>query len=238
MAAAVDSAVAKAVEGREKVAIAFSGGLDSSLVALCSSKRVSTVACCAYAEGSGDEAKAKSAAGVLGVEFVGTKLDRERVAEEVASLDVFADPNPMDRALWALFSVTARVASENGAEVILLGQLADELFGGYEKYERAMKEKGEAAAGEMMEADFLAYEGRGRVRDVAACSKWAEPRFPFEDEQVSSLGRSIPVGFKIRNGERKTVLRRAAAILGLDPTMAEAPKKAAQYSSGVLKLIG
>jgi asparagine synthase (glutamine-hydrolysing) len=45
------------------------------------------------------------------------------------------------------------------------------------------------------------------------------------------------VSFKIRDGLRKAVLRRAAAILGVPEEQVGAAKKAAQYSSGVQKLL-
>ena len=40
----------------------------------------------------------------------------------------------MDEALWCIYSATSRLAKANGARTIILGQLADELFGGYMKY--------------------------------------------------------------------------------------------------------
>jgi asparagine synthase (glutamine-hydrolysing) len=51
------------------------------------------------------------------------------------------------------------------------------------------------------------------------------------------LGLSIPVSFKIRDGERKAVLRRAAGLLGVPEELSNAPKKAAQYSSGIQKIL-
>ena len=119
----------------------------------------------------------------------------------------------------------------------MLGQMADELFGGYAKYQRALAGSGERAAASMMEADVLGCGARGFVRDEAACCRWLEPRFPFADERVLEFGRGLPVTMKIRDGERKAVLREAARLLGLPEGIAKAPKKAAQYSSGVEKML-
>jgi asparagine synthase (glutamine-hydrolysing) len=41
----------------------------------------------------------------------------------------------------------------------------------------------------------------------------------------------------LRDGVRKAVLRRAAVLLGVPEDLAEGAKKAAQYSSGVQKLV-
>jgi asparagine synthase (glutamine-hydrolysing) len=78
---------------------------------------------------------------------------------------------------------------------------------------------------------------RGFLRDELACGRYLEPRFPFSDERIVSLALSMPLDFKIKEETRKLVLRRAAYQLGLPQDIAEIPKKAAQYSSGVLKLI-
>ena len=136
----------------------------------------------------------------------------------------------LERNLWSL-------ARENGAETILLGQLADELFGGYVKYVRATEEGGVLAAETMMEGDLARCGQVGLVRDELACSRHAEPRFPFADESVASFALSISPDFKIWGGTRKHVLREAAKLLGLPDEVVGSPKKAAQYSSGILKLL-
>ncbi|HYB76077.1 MAG TPA: asparagine synthase C-terminal domain-containing protein, partial [Nitrososphaerales archaeon] len=152
-------------------------------------------------------------------------------------MNMESQPTLMDRSLWCLYSAVARTASGAGAEVILLGQLADELFGGYAKYERILASLGERQAAECMDRDIEGYMTKGMVRDRSACSAWLEPRFPFVGEAVIEFGRSIPMSFKIRNGVRKAVLREAATILGLPVDIAGAAKKAAQYSSGIQKVI-
>ena len=143
----------------------------------------------------------------------------------------------MDRSLWCLYSFVSKSARRAGTNVILLGQLADELFGGYSKYEEAVHMQGEDAARSMMEADVREYSSRGRIRDFGACAPWVRPVLPFEDRQIVDFGLSLPVSFKIRGGVRKAVLRRAALMVGVPEEIATTPKKAAQYSSGVQKLV-
>lgn len=233
----MDRSVAASVEGEPKVAVAFSGGVDSSMVAKCAKSRTEVVACTAFAEGAGDGAKAQQAAEALGVAFAGTKLTGDNVREALATVDLPFAPTLMDRSLWCLYRVVSERARDEGADVMLLGQLADELFGGYAKYAEALRLKGSGAAAEMMSSDVLEYSQRGRVRDVSACGRLVEPRFPFEAREVVQLAASLPMSFKIRDGVRKAVLRRAAVILGVPDEQATAGKKAAQYSSGVQKLV-
>ena len=237
VARAVDRSVESATAGETKVAVSFSGGLDSSVLTVCAAKRVKVVACTAFAEGSGDQTRTKEAASALGVELVATVLTKENVGEALTALRLPFVPSLMDRSLWCLYSVVSRSAHDSGARVMLLGQLADELFGGYAKYAKALEADGGDAASSMMRDDAQDYAGRGRVRDVGACGSWVEPRFPYEADGVVAIASTLPMGMKIRDGVRKAVLRRAATVLGVPEGLASAGKKAAQYSSGVQKLI-
>jgi asparagine synthase (glutamine-hydrolysing) len=229
--------VANAVRGQGVVAVSFSGGLDSSLLVACAMKMTKVVACTAAVEGAPDSARARAAAARLGVELVVTRLTEEGVRREIESMQLPFEPTAMDASLWTLYSVVARSASERGAKVLLLGQLADELFGGYAKYRTALLEGGEERAAEAMIADVEAYAARGRIRDVSACSRWLEPVLPFESNEVKELGLAFPLSFKISGTATKLVLRRAATLLGLPEELSGTPKKAAQYSSGIQKVV-
>jgi asparagine synthase (glutamine-hydrolysing) len=224
------------VEGRSRVAVAFSGGLDSSVIALCAKKRTGVVACSAFVEGAFDSRTANRGAAVLGIELMATTLTREAVANELKEMDLPFQTSRMDRSLWCLYSIVSKGAAQKGAEGIMLGQLADELFGGYAKYQAAVKDAGEEAAAAIMDLDVREYQAKGMARDVNACSRWLEPLFPFAEKEVVDLGRSIPVSYKIRGGVRKAVLREAAAVLGVPGELVNAAKKAAQYSSGIQKI--
>jgi asparagine synthase (glutamine-hydrolysing) len=233
----VFDSVKRRTEGRKRVAVAFSGGLDSSILATCAAKSTKVLACSVAAEGAEDSSAAAEAAGILGIEHIGAEIDAKGLERELRSLDLPFEPTPMDRSLWCIFSATARLAGESEAEFILLGQLADELFGGYAKYEVKIRQGGEAEADRIMAADVAQCGVRGFVRDELACSVWCEPRFPFAERALAVFGMTLPASFKIRNGTRKAVLREAALRLGVPEEIARRPKKAAQYSSGVTKLL-
>lgn len=211
--------------------------MDSSILVSCARRHAKVIACTAAAGKSLDERAAPAAAKALGVQLFVETLAPERVELEGQKLKLPFDPTPMDKSLWCIYTVVSCRAAKEGAEVILLGQLSDELFGGYAKYDTAIQRGGVDAAQALMEEDVTGYASRGRLRDYEACARWLPPRFPFEAEEVVRLGLSLPVSFKIRAGERKAVLRRAAAILGVPVELSNAPKKAAQYSSGILKIL-
>lgn len=232
LARELERSVKARVEGARTTAVAFSGGVDSALLALCAVSHTRVIACSAFAAGSRDEKAAAKAAEALGLEFLAVRVDATRLREESAAMSLPFAPSSMDRALWCIYSLASRAASEGGAELILLGQLADELFGGYMKYARV----DEPVAREMMERDVFAAGDRGFIRDESACARWLEPSFPYADDRVVELGLSLPTSYKLKQGVRKAVLREAAVTLGLPEELAAGPKKAAQYSSGVLKL--
>ncbi len=230
--------VSDCVSGCRRVAVSFSGGLDSAIVAFLASRIADVVLCSVHTKGSRDERTSERAADLLDLELRSASLGEVEVADELRSLDVPFQPSAMDKALWCIFSRTARLARENGAELMLLGQLADELFGGYFKYAEELERNGALAAAGLMRSDVLACSSRAFIRDEAACGTWIEPRFPFANEEVARFGLGLPVEYKISGGTRKVILRDAASRLGLPEQLTQSPKKAAQYSSGVLKQIG
>jgi asparagine synthase (glutamine-hydrolysing) len=230
-------AIKDRVDGTNRVAVSFSGGLDSSLLVHCAKQHVKVIACSVYAPESLDSRNAPRAAEILGVELLQEEVTHRTAKRELVSLDLPFQPSLMDMSLWCIYSAASRLSSEAGARLILLGQLADELFGGYMKYSRALAEQGERAATRLMQEDMAECGERGLIRDEEACSRWLEPRFPFADGKVLEFGYGLPVGFKIRRGVKKAVLREAASYLGLPRELTEAPKKAAQYSSGVQRIL-
>jgi len=237
LASLIKDSVKARVAGKKRVAVAFSGGLDSSIVAHCAAAHCRVIACSVSAEGSLDSRIARDTASTLGLEFAEARADERKLGTEVRDIDLPFEPSPMDKSLWCIYSIAAKLAAESGAEVVMLGQLADELFGGYAKYETALRRGGQAGAGRLMSEDLAQCAARGFVRDEAACRRWCEPRFPFAERELAKFGEGLPVSFKVRDGVRKAVLREAALALGLPGEIARRPKKAAQYSSGVMKLL-
>jgi asparagine synthase (glutamine-hydrolysing) len=238
LASLLEDSVARRVRGRKRVAVSFSGGLDSSVLALLASRHAEVVLCSAYASGSRDEAQAGKAAALLDLRLEAALLDEETLAKLAREAQLPpGEATVMDKALWCIYSTTSALARREKAGMILLGQLADELFGGYRKYALRAREEGPGAAERMMHDDVRGCADRGFLRDEAACSEWAEARFPFADEVVASFAEALPLDYKIRGGERKAVLRAAALELGLPEELARAPKKAAQFSSGAAKIL-
>jgi asparagine synthase (glutamine-hydrolysing) len=238
LASLIEESVKGRVKGQRRVAVSFSGGLDSSLLAVVAARHAEVVLCSAFSPGSRDERQSQRAASLLGLELQTAVLDEESLAKSSREAELPpGEATTMDSALWCIYSTTSGLAKKSNARTILLGQLADELFGGYMKYALKAREAGPAAAERMMAADVRACADRGFLRDEAACSASCEARFPYADGKIASFAAGLPMGYKIRDGERKAVLRAASLELGLPEELASAPKKAAQFSSGAAKLL-
>ncbi|NJE60217.1 asparagine synthase-related protein [Thermococcus sp. 21S7] len=214
----------------KKTGVLFSGGLDSSLIALLASRHSNVVLYAAGAEGSPDLEWARRASELLGLPLREYVFDLDDVREAVSRV-VFAieEPNAMNLAIGIPLYFATRLAGEEGCRLLLSGQGADELFGGYAKY---LKNPA------LMESDLLEMGEKNLARDdKIAMLNSVEGRVPFLDLAVVSVALRTPAGAKIENGVRKAVLRKAAVELGLPKEIAEREKKAAQYGSHAQKLL-
>ncbi len=224
-------ALERAVEKRchHPCALAFSGGLDSSLIAaLCREAELYSVGM----EGSHDIKQTKKAAQLLGLE---DKLHlHELTLDEVESAvpDVIKavesrDPLKVSIAMPLFFA--SRDARSDGIRVMLSGQGADELFAGYKRYESM--NIGELEIALRKDLENIAENNLERD-DAVTMANAVELRVPYLDREVVELALRIAPELKIHNATRKYILRLASTDILPDELILK-EKKAAQYSSGV-----
>jgi asparagine synthase (glutamine-hydrolysing) len=210
-------------------AIAFSGGLDSSiLAAVCKDAKLYSVGMA----GSHDIVQTRYAAERLGL------LDNLHLHEitmgelESAIPDVIKaieSPDPLMVSIALPLYFASKNASSDGLRVILSGQGADELFAGYKRYESLSSE--DLVKALRTDLENIAKNNLERD-DAVTMANSVELRVPYLDKKVIELALSISPELKIHNGIRKYVLRRAASMI-LPDELAWKEKKAAQYSSGI-----
>lgn len=219
------------------VGVAFSGGLDSSLLALSCSTDYRVVLISVFASGSWDAASVRGAADELGLELVEVKVgevDVERALREAGGH--LAEMRPMDRALTAGFFLASTEARDQGLDRLVAGQGADEIFGGYNRH-LELASLDPAGLNRRLVDELPLLEAGLRRDELAIVRGGCEASFPYADLPLARLALSLPPGYLISNGVRKVVLRRLATKLGLPPSMAWARKKAFQYSSGIQSLL-
>ena len=222
-----------------KVAVAFSGGLDSALTA-------------AMARKAGVELEAVSV-GLLGSPELSTV---EKFAKELGvpiTVETFA-PDSLEeyvrRVIWLIeernlmkVSVAiplhwaAMVAARRGCGLMLCGQGSDELYGGYYKYARTLDNKGRGALAAELYRSVLESSRVNYERDDQATSPFPiELRTPFADPDLIRFSLTIPLEFKVKEGNdltRKWVLRNVAKMIGVPDDMVWRRKKAIQHGTGV-----
>lgn len=228
---AVESAVKKRIY--RPCAIAFSGGLDSSLIAaLCPEAELYSVGM----TGSHDIMQTKKAALLLGMEdklhlHELTVDDVKNALPDVIRAIESIQPQMVSIAMPLFFA--SKDAHDDGLRVMLSGQGADELFAGYKRYEKMQPLELESAL--TSDLDNIAQNNLERD-DAVTMANSVELRVPYLDRDVLELALRIAPELKIKNGVRKYILRLAAGKI-LPDELTGKDKKAAQYSSGIYSAI-
>ena len=227
------------LRGVKEVAVAFSGGLDSSVIAFLAKKSCVDVRLIHVSlRGQPETDEAKKAADELKLPIEICLFREEEVAKVAAKVvELIEEPSPVKAAIGIPFFWTAKKAADEGLKVLLAGQGADELFGGYQRYVTEYLSDGEEAVRKMMFTDVTALHESNIERDVKICSFHdVELRLPFASYGIAEFALGLPVELKIEKDPktlRKLVLRKVAADLGLPEVIVEKPKKAVQYATGI-----
>jgi asparagine synthase (glutamine-hydrolysing) len=136
--------------------------------------------------------------------------------------------------------MAAELAALNGLRVLLSGQGADELFGGYHRYLKMYKEGNDALQTGLWQDIRQIYAVNLERDDAVTMAHSVELRVPYLDLQVINRAINIPIHHKIRDSNdrlRKCILREVAAELNVPQFIVKRPKKAAQYGSGIHQLL-
>ena len=232
--------VEKNLEGKNRVGVAFSGGLDSAILAkLIEEIGVKTSLLTVYAEHSHDSSYAKEVADLFGLEHIAIEVDESVKGRLAMFKELLSTENLMDLSIALILNLVAEKAASCGIEDVVVGQGADELFGGYQKYLNILTGRGGMSVEQVLKEDFDALMSYGVSRDETSIAMFANPLMPFINKKVAESAFSLPTKYKIDSDSstRKVVLRQLAKKLGLSEKVYSHSKKAMQYSSGVQRLL-
>lgn len=229
--------------GLGEVAVAFSGGLDSSLTAFLAKKAgVEVHLIHVSLENQLESVKAEEAASLLELPFH-KYLYSEKAVEHVLPQVLWAieSPDPLKTSIGIPLYWAAEKAAELGFKFLLAGQGADELFGGYKRYLTFYACYGRTVAEKEIANDVLRMYENNFERDFKLCGFHnVELRLPFAAYPLVEFALRLPLKLKINSKNdmlRKVVLRKAAEKLGLPSKIVNEPKKAVQYATGVDKAL-
>ena len=235
----LEQSVRMRVMGVKDVAVAFSGGLDSSIVA-CFAKKCGANVCLIHVslENRPETEEAKKAAEDLKLPlqaYLFKEADVEKVISKVVGL--IEESNPVKASIGVPFYWTAEKTAEAGFQVLLAGQGADELFGGYQRYVNDYLSYGEEKVRRTMFEDVVKLHESNIERDEKICNFHdVELRLPFASYQIAKFAVSLPTELKFEKkvgSLRKLVLRKVAENMGLPRSISDKPKRAVQYSTGI-----
>jgi len=235
----LEKSVRARVGGAQEIAVAFSGGLDSSVVAFLAEKcHVDVRLIHVSLENQPETEAAKKAAEELNLPLQVHLFRESDVANVVASVvELIEEPDPIKTSIGVPFYWTAKKVAEAEIMVLLAGQGADELFGGYQRYVNEYLLHGKDSVRKTMFDDVVCVYESNLERDVKICSFHnVELRLPYTSYQLAEFALSLPTELKIERdigALRKLVLRQAAQKMGLPASITKRPKKAIQYSTGI-----
>ena len=252
------SAVEKRVNNISNIGLIFSGGVDSTILAVLlkqiAEKRnnednsipLNIKLYSVGVENSQDIKFSKEIAEELNLPLKTVIIDENTVKESIKPvLTAIEDDNVMKLGVGMTIYLAAKAMKEDNVKVALSGQGADELFGGYNRYLKHFEENSLFDAYFALDEEIYhdianMYHVNLERDDAVSMANGVELRVPFLDNEIISLALDIPAKYKIRNNEdllRKHILRDVAKSIGVPDYIADRPKKAAQYGSGINKIL-
>jgi asparagine synthase (glutamine-hydrolysing) len=237
--ALLEESIRRRTSGVKEVAVAFSGGLDSSVVAFLASKLgVKVNLLHVSMENQAETEEAIEASNQLNLPLqvnLFKDSDVEKTLPKAVALIEEADP--IKASVGLPFYWAAEEASEAGFKVMLAGQGADELFGGYQRYVNEYCKDGGEAVRKTMFNDVVKIHESNLERDIKITGFHnVELRLPFASFELAEFALSLPLEYKIEpkpDTLRKLVLRKVALNVGMPSSLVDKPKKAVQYSTGI-----
>ncbi|MBE8539281.1 asparagine synthase-related protein [Geoglobus acetivorans] len=213
--------------------LSFSGGIDSSFLAY-----FYDVPLIAVTASKAEEKRIKDAARLLGKDVDIFRFDLETLKNTLpAVITAIETSNPLQVSIALPIYLSMNYAKSLGFTEIVFGQGADELFGGYKRYENLIGKSLEKALLE----DILNIGDNNLVRD-AKLSYINEMKLhtPYLDFDIIESALSIPVEFKIYRESGRVIRKyflRELARRYIPTELAYASKKAIQYSTNTYKML-
>lgn len=238
---ALVEAVRENIDKQSSVAVAFSGGVDSSLLAqLCKLLGINVALLTVGFPGSID------------IEFskvIATKLDLPHMISELEKEDFHNKQTYVRQKLncknvshienCLAFFYLGLLARENGIRLILTANGCDELFCGYDRF-RSIYELGNDRIKQFIDKTVEnEMELINEIKYITA-EFGVETKHPFLSEKIRSVAMRISIAKKINGCNdylRKHILREVSLAIGVPEEAAMRPKKALQYGSLIHKIL-
>ena len=209
-------------------AVAFSGGLDSGIIAALAGRHGRTMLWTVGTKGSYDVEASEEMATSMGLPWKHLELKVDDIENELRQMiELTGTVNPITLSFEIPLFYVMKYSTE---KVIMSGQGADELFAGYSKYEGLEEnELNDHMKNDLMNLMNVTLEHERKVADHFGKTIV----YPYLDERILNIVETIDTADLAPREVRKAVLRDVATRMG-HPEIAAKPKKAAQYGSGTM----
>lgn len=231
----LNDAVRRAVKDRipkSQFGILFSGGVDSTFIAFLCKKLGGDFTCYTVGiEGSKDIEEAQKVAKGLVFRHKFRILNDGEVEEYFKKvIKIIGETNVVNVGVGATALAAIELGKKDGINSFFSGLGSEEIFAGYERHSKAADINQECWNGlkEMWKRDLLRDCAIGKNENILV---------PFLDENVIKAAMKVPGEWKISGENKKMILREAATAAGMPQKIAMRKKVAAQYGSGIDKVM-
>jgi asparagine synthase (glutamine-hydrolysing) len=232
MDAAFETALASFQTGRSDLGILFSGGLDSALLAWELRRRPRLTLSTVGTHHSPDLTSAEAGAALIGVPWVPVELGKPEVLELAREIeDETREIPPVTRSVQVAFALAVHFAP---VRELVCGQGADELFLGYAHYRGLSATE----AGHRSEQDLDRVLGDDWPRSQRIARRLGKSvDAPYLDPRFIEAALRVPIALRLPEPVPKAFLRGWAQHRGLPEVLAQRPKRALQFGSGVDRIL-
>ena len=232
LASLLTNAIDKRVKG--KTGIAFSGGVDSTLIAFICKKLKKDIALYNVGlKGSKDTEWAKKISKHYKwklKQIIVTLEEAEAIIKKIVKM--LPDPSVVKVGVACPEYIVLKQAKKDKVKTVLGGLGSEEIFAGYERHLLAKDKHKECWIG------LKTLYKKDLSRDFAVSNALkVNILCPYLDKDLVKYAMQIDSSLKITEQEKKIILRETAVHLGLKKEFAFRKKLAAQYGSGFHKAI-
>lgn len=217
------------------VAVAFSGGLDSTLLAkICKDLGIKVTLLTIGFSHSHDLGFSKMIASKIGLAHTTCTLDEQEFYEVLSYVkQKIRCENVSHIENCIAYFYIASLASRFGLQQVLTANGCDELFCGYNEY-RLVYNSGTAHIMQLMDEKIVNEMRLMSEIETMTSERGIKLKKPFLTDKFISFAKDIAIDQKIKGSNdlvRKHILRTVALSIGVPEESAMKPKKAIQYST-------
>jgi len=225
----------------KKIGIAFSGGVDSTLLAkLCTDLEYDVTLLTIGFSNSHDILFSKTINDIMKLPHKILEIEKNSFNDVSSKIKTKINT---DNLSWnencIAFYYVSQLAQTNNLSTIITANGIDELFCGYNAYRDAI-DQGDTVVQELMDSKLENELKMMKAVNLVSSEFGTKLLQPFLSERFINYAKKIPLEDKIKNSEdliRKHIIRKAALQVGVPEISANQRKKALQYGTQIHKTL-